>query len=250
MHSLRSHDPRLLFEVSEGGTNTKIINRIGGILLAICAFDGLFLGGKYAIMEIVSMRWVTKMRVCALERVLAQDKAWFDGYSPASSSSSRQTHPHTTQSVIRTLTKDGDDARALISVVYGQTFVAITMLSTGLIWALILGWQLTLAGLVIAPVFAIAMALQSRFSSLSESRNKAAKERLSKAYYQSPKVVSAVRAMGGTGFKKAYEERFEKSVEGVMKVGVRGAFVEGTGFGVANGMIYFAEAALFMWVRC
>jgi ATP-binding cassette subfamily B (MDR/TAP) protein 1 len=225
-----------MFEVSEGGTNTKIINRFGGILLAICAFDGLFLGGKYAIM---SMRWVTKMRECALERVLAQDKAWFDGYSPASSSSTGQIHPHPTQ-----LTKDGDDARALISVVYGQTFVVITMLSTGLIWALILGWQLTLAGLGIAPVFAIVMALQSRFSSLSESRNKVAKERLSKAYYQSLKDASAVRAMGGTGFKMAYEERFEKSVEGVMKVGVRGAFVEGMGFGVANGMIYFAEAVL------
>ena len=30
-----------------------------------------------------------------------------------------------------------------------------------------------------------------------------------------------------------------------MKLGVRGAFVEGTGYGVANGMIYFAVAALF-----
>jgi ABC-type multidrug transport system fused ATPase/permease subunit len=119
-----------------------------------------------------------------------------------------------TQSVIQTLTKDGDDARALISFVYGQTFVVVTMLSTGLIWALILGWKLTLAGLGIAPVFALVMALQSRFSSISEARNKAAKEGVSKAYYESLKDVSAVRAMGGTGFKKAYESRFEKSVCG------------------------------------
>jgi hypothetical protein len=66
----------------------------------ICAFDGLFLDGKYAIMEIVSMRWVIKMRESALERVLAQDKAWFGGYSPGSSSSG-QIHPHMTQSVRR-----------------------------------------------------------------------------------------------------------------------------------------------------
>jgi hypothetical protein len=39
-----------------------------------CVFDGLFLGSKYALMEIVSMKWVTKMRERALERVLAQDK--------------------------------------------------------------------------------------------------------------------------------------------------------------------------------
>jgi hypothetical protein len=40
----------------------------------------MFLGGKYVVMEVVRMRWVTKMRESALERVLAQDKAWFDGY--------------------------------------------------------------------------------------------------------------------------------------------------------------------------
>jgi ATP-binding cassette, subfamily B (MDR/TAP), member 1 len=88
---------RLLFEVSEGGTNIKLINRFGGILLLVCAFDGLFLGGKYVIMEVVSTRWVTKMRENALERVLAQDKAWFDGYSPRSSSSSAETTTTATQ---------------------------------------------------------------------------------------------------------------------------------------------------------
>jgi len=28
----------------------------------ICAIDGLFLGSKYTVMEIVSMKWVTKVR--------------------------------------------------------------------------------------------------------------------------------------------------------------------------------------------
>ena len=233
---------RLLFEVSEGGTNTKVINKFGGILLMICAFDGIFLGSKYALMEIVSMKWVTKVRERALERVLAQDRTWFDGYSP---DDKQTTHSHTTQTIIQTLIKDADDARALISVVYGQTFVVVTMLSTGLIWALILGWQLTLAGLAIAPVFAIVMALQSRFSSLSEARNKAAKESISKAYYDALKHVYAVRALGGSGFRVTYERVFERSVENAMKAGVKGAFVEGSGYGVASGMIYFAEAMLF-----
>jgi hypothetical protein len=40
------------------------------------------LGSKYALMEIMSMKWVTKIRERALERVLAQDRAWFNWYSP------------------------------------------------------------------------------------------------------------------------------------------------------------------------
>ena len=170
---------RLLFEVSLGGTNTKGINEFGGILLVICAFDGVFLGGKYVLMELVSMMWVTKIRERALRSVLAQDRAWFDGYSPGGDEKG-QPHKHTTQSLIQTLMKDGDDARVLISIVYGQTFIVFTMLSAGL-WTLILGWQLTLAGLAIAPVFALVMAFQSRCASVAESRNKSAKERVSKA---------------------------------------------------------------------
>ena len=45
------------------------------------------MGGKYVVMEVVSMRWVTKIRESTLEKVLAQDMAWFDGYSSSSSSS-------------------------------------------------------------------------------------------------------------------------------------------------------------------
>jgi len=40
---------------------------------------------------------VTKMRESALERVLAQDKVWFDGYASSSSGES-STHSHTAQS--------------------------------------------------------------------------------------------------------------------------------------------------------
>jgi ATP-binding cassette subfamily B (MDR/TAP) protein 1 len=247
---------RLLYEVSLGGTNLTVINQFGGILLIICAFDGVFLGGKYAVMEIVSMAWVTKVRERALERIFTQDRAWFDGYSTRHGSNTNldekdqaqpkfQQHSHTAQSLIQTLIKDGDDARAVISTVYAQTFVVVTMLSAGFLWALILGWQLTLAGLAIAPIFAVVMAVQSRWAALAEARNKSAREHVSKTYYEALKHVFAVRALGGEGFKMAYERNFERSVEGAMKAGVKGAIVEGSGFGVANGMIYFAEAGLF-----
>ena len=78
-----------------------------------------------------------------------------------------RTHEHMTQFVIHILTKDEDDARALISVVYGQIFAVSTMLTTGSSECSSWGWQLTLAGLAIAPVFAFMIAVQSRISSLS-----------------------------------------------------------------------------------
>jgi hypothetical protein len=83
----------------------------------------------------------------------------------------------------------------------------------------------------------LVMTLQSRSSSLSEGQNKSAKEGVSN---ESLKDVYAVRARGGTGFNKADESEFERNVDGLMRAGVMGVFVEGTVHGVANGMVYFA----------
>jgi hypothetical protein len=45
---------QLLFEVSLGGTNTRVINEFGGILLVVCALNGLLLGANYVLMELVT----------------------------------------------------------------------------------------------------------------------------------------------------------------------------------------------------
>jgi hypothetical protein len=57
------------------------------------------------------------------------------------------------------------------------------MLGVGLVWAFIRGWQLTLAGLAIAPVFAITMAVQTKLVAKCEVRNKRAREDVARDYY-------------------------------------------------------------------
>jgi ATP-binding cassette subfamily B (MDR/TAP) protein 1 len=58
------------------------------------------------------------------------------------------------------------------------------MLSVGLIWALVRGWQLTLVGFAIAPVFVLTMIVQSRLVAKCELRNKRAREDVAKGYYE------------------------------------------------------------------
>ena len=66
---------------------------------------------------------------------------------------------------------------------WGQFLVVGAMLGLGLIWALIRGWQLTLAGFAIAPVFAGVMALQTMSVVQCEVRNKKDREHVAKGYY-------------------------------------------------------------------
>jgi ATP-binding cassette subfamily B (MDR/TAP) protein 1 len=163
---------RLMFEVSIGATHTSTINMYGGIVLAIAALDGLLLGLKYFIMETVSIAWVTKIRNICYKLVLSQDKKWFDGTE------------NSPVKLVQILIKDGDDARTLIATVLAQFVVVFSMFSVGLLWALVRGWQLTLVGFAIAPVFAVTMAVQTNLVSKCELRNKRARENVAKGYYE------------------------------------------------------------------
>ncbi|KAI0316650.1 P-loop containing nucleoside triphosphate hydrolase protein [Amylostereum chailletii] len=221
---------RLLFEVSIGARDVSVINTFGGIVLAIAVADGLFMGLKYFILETSAMFWVTRLRDITYKLILAQDKRWFD------------KSENTAVRLVQILIKDGDDARSLIATVLGQGVVVITMLSVGLIWALAWGWQLTLVGFAIAPIFGITMAVQTNLVSKYEYRNKRSREEVAKGYYETILNIRGIRAMG---FESVFLQRFNTSVDSALRTGVRGAFVEGCTYGVASSLIYLSEALLF-----
>jgi ATP-binding cassette, subfamily B (MDR/TAP), member 1 len=162
---------RLLFEVSTGAEDVSVVNAFGGIILAICISNGLAAGLKFLAFETAGQLWVTRLRATCYRLVLSQDKRWFDRSENAA------------VKLCQILTRDGDDARALIATVISQSIVVFSMLTVGLIWALVWGWQLTLVGLAIGPVFVVTMVVQSRLVAKCELRNKRAREVIAKGYY-------------------------------------------------------------------
>ena len=162
---------RLLFEVAQGATDVSVINTFGGVVLAVAMADGLFIGLKFLVFETAAALWVARLRTICYRLVLAQDKRWFDRSENAA------------VKLCQIFARDGDDARSLIATVLSQAVVVTSMLAVGLIWALARGWQLTLVGFAIAPVFIVTMVLQSRLVAKCELRNKRAREQVAKEYY-------------------------------------------------------------------
>ncbi|KAI0265438.1 P-loop containing nucleoside triphosphate hydrolase protein [Gloeopeniophorella convolvens] len=221
---------RLLFEVSNGAKDVSVINTFGGIVLAIAIADGLFVGLKFIVFETAAVLWVARLRTICYRLVLSQDKSWFDRSENAA------------VKLCQILTRDGDDARSLIATVLAQVVVVVSMLAVGLIWALARGWQLTLVGFAIAPVFILTMVVQSRLVAKCELRNKRAREEVAKGYYDTIVNIRGIRSMG---FESVFLERFNDSAESALHTGVRGAFVEGCTYGLASSLIYLSEALLF-----
>ncbi|KAF8607409.1 P-loop containing nucleoside triphosphate hydrolase protein [Ceratobasidium sp. AG-I] len=220
----------LMSEVAAGGRNVPLITRYALLVLLAAAGDGITGGLKFFIMEVAAMNWVTALRERCFDRVVAQDKRWHD--EPA----------HHPANIAQVLIKDGDDARTLVAVVLGQCITVATMVFVGLAWAMVMGWQLTLVGVAVGPVFALVMVVQVRMSGQIELRNKRAREEVAKQYYNAVANVRAIRAMA---LESVFKAQFERSLESAMKSGVQGAFITGCGFGIVNALIYVAEAALF-----
>jgi ATP-binding cassette subfamily B (MDR/TAP) protein 1 len=165
---------KLFVQVSAGAKDVSLINILGGIVLALAAMDGLLLGLKYFILEKIAISWVNRLRMFCFQSVLLQDKKWFDKVDGSNGP----------VKLVQILIKDGDDARSLLATVFPQAIVVITMLGTGLLWAMIRGWQLTLVGMAIAPVFVVTMAVQTNLVAKCELRNKRAREQVAKEYYE------------------------------------------------------------------
>jgi ATP-binding cassette subfamily B (MDR/TAP) protein 1 len=46
-------------------------------------------------------------------------------------------------------------------------------------------------------------------------------------------------------FESAFQNQFHRAADNALRIGLRGAFVEGCSYGVASALIYLAEALLF-----
>ena len=165
---------KLFVQVSAGARDVSLINLFGATVLALAVMDGLLLGLKYFILEKIAITWVNRLRMSCFRLVLLQDKKWFDKVDGSNGPIK----------LVQILIKDGDDARSLLATVFPQAIVVITMLGTGLLWAMIRGWQLTLVGMAIAPVFVVTMAVQTNLVAKCELRNKRAREQVAKEYYE------------------------------------------------------------------
>lgn len=234
---------RLLFEVSTGVQDVRVVNEYGGLVLGMAALDGLLIGFKFFLMQSLGWMWVERLREKAFARLVAMPKSFFDagvvGKEKPSASASARISP---VALTQILTKSAEDAKNLVAVCAGQALVVFSMLGVGLIWAFVVGWQFTLVGLAIAPVFAGVMSIQSKLVAECERKNKAARESLASTYYD---TVANIRSIRYTGLTSIFQARFDVSLDRAMSTGVKGAMVEGCTYGVASGLIYAAEALLF-----
>ena len=169
----------LMALVATGGRDRAELLTNSLIVIGLSLADGLCIGLSYACFDWVAYRWVTTLRSRCFATVVAQDKAWFDRSenSPAA--------------LINILIKDADDMIPIITNIPGDFLTAVAMISFGILWAVAIGWKLTLIGVSVVPVFIGAIGFQFVILNRIEIRNKRMREEIAKVFYE----VSLIRLL-------------------------------------------------------
>lgn len=200
-------------------------------VLCLAVLEGIFSFGNFYTMEVVGEAWIQKLRGVALRKVVRQDKTWFDTAPDAK--------PGTL--VARTI-QDAEDARNLLARQIGALLIVLIMVLAGITWAMITGWQLTLVGLAVGPIFIAAMTLQSSVVARFEVKNKARRETVAKSFYEVASNIRGVRSMALEGI---FASQFDDALQATKRDALRAAPFSGFGFGLGEALTYMCEALLF-----
>lgn len=200
------------------------------IVLGIALVDGILSFSRFFLLEQAANVWIRDLRNQAYAKVLSQDKAWFDRDENKASD------------LMMRIVKDAEDARWLINRIMGNLILVAAMVSIALVWSLIVGWQLTLAGLTIAPLFIGATSLQTRFVQSREAMNKIKREEVSKRFYDMAANVRGIRSMA---LEPVFAANFEDALTSCQSCATKAAPLSGIGFGMGEALTYLSEAFLY-----
>ncbi|WRT66924.1 uncharacterized protein IL334_003889 [Kwoniella shivajii] len=220
---------KLLQIVGSGGTDTSALTKYGLIILGLCVAQGCCdCLSEWALVG-CSARWSFQIRTVAFNKLINQDKSFFD---ESKNSPSR---------LVQILIKDADDARTLMSHVIGKAVTVTTMIGLGIIWAMVVGWQLTFIGIVLAPLFGGFIAFNVWLMGKREVIHKAGRENVARTFYESIANIRGIRAMT---LDSAFRAKFQQDAIQAKQLGDKTAWTIAMGGAVAAAIPLFAQALM------
>lgn len=201
-------------------------------LTIVGAVDGCATFAAFYFMQFAGQAWITSLRVEAMKRILSQPKQWFD--SPS----------HSPGRLASVLDRDAEEMRNLVGRFVPIILIIVTMMITGLVWALVISWRLTLVTLASAPaVYAATQAIAS-VSGKWESRCNTMAEATGSVSVETFLNIRVVRALT---LEHHFSSKHTLSTESTFRVGVKRGLWTGFFYGLNQGMPDWLTALVFWY---
>lgn len=200
-------------------------------LVAIAVLDGFAVFLVYYLMHYVGQAWVTSLRIEAFKRILAQPKKFFE--------KERNSASH----IVETLERSAEETRNLVGQFLPTLIIVVVMISSALVWSLVISWRLTLVTLAATPAVYLSMMISTSVSTRWEAETNVATERAASVADETFQNISVVKALTLEAF---FTSKHGQMVDNAFRVGVKRAIWTGVLFGLNQGMSWWLTA-LVLW---
>jgi ATP-binding cassette subfamily B (MDR/TAP) protein 1 len=201
-------------------------------LTIIGAADGFATFSAFYLMQCAGQAWVTSLRVEALKRILSQPKQWFN--MPA----------HSPGRLAEVLDRDAEEMRNLVGRFVPIILIVVTMMTGGLVWALVVSWRLTLVTLASAPAVYAATQATGTISGKWEARCNTMAEATGAVSVETFLNIRVVRALT---LEHHFGSKHDRSTESTFRVGVQRGLWTGFFYGLNQGMPNWLTALVFWY---
>lgn len=201
-------------------------------VLAVGTGDALASFFMHYLLEACGQAWVDNLRIESMKRIIDQPRTWFD------------KEKNSVSKLTECLDRNAEEMRNLIGRFAGFMFVVVMMLSTAIIWSLVVCWKLTLVGLASAPFIYMITRLYQAVSGKWEGRSNDAGTSAATIFTETFGNIRTVRALT----LEAYlHEKYLKATEKAFHVGLRRSAYSGAFYGISDSGIAFATALIFFY---
>ncbi|AGO11051.1 AaceriAFR432Wp [[Ashbya] aceris (nom. inval.)] len=200
------------------------------IVIGIAISDSALTFLQLFLLGLVSEQCIRLLRGKVMQLVLKQDLHWI---------SQNKSSEITTLAM-----NDLRDLRNVTSIFLSSLTTLIVLSSIGIIWALAVGWKLTLVCLSLLPLFAGVMAIYGRFVQKAELQYKTAVSQLENLLSEIVRGVKTIKCLQLEPYFQGRYGTLEKYLKTQMR---RRAIICGSGLAITSSLVILLQAILFYY---
>ncbi|KAL1796802.1 hypothetical protein ACET3X_005342 [Alternaria dauci] len=201
-------------------------------ILGVAAVDGLSSYFMFFLSDTVAQTWTLLLKKEAMRRILLQPREFFD------------EEENSISRITETLDHFAEEARNLPGRFACIFLVVFLMTIIGIIWSMVIAWQLALVALATGPVLFAITQCYNMISSRWERLANEADDKVGQVLHETFINIRTVRCLA---LEDHFRRKYNNATTEAVNVGIKRAIYSGSVYGLSYSGIIFVAILLFWY---